>query len=131
MISFTKKWLRAGPRSHIYFQPADVKAAIVSMGGMVPGVNVVIKELVHTLEEIYGVKEIYGIKHSFDTTKKAVIPLSCATVKTIHHYGGSFLGVHRSDLSASEVADRLAEDGINQLYIIGGPGTLRLANDLH
>lgn len=41
--SSRKKWLRAGPRSTIYFHPQSVKAAIVSMGGMVPGVNTVIK----------------------------------------------------------------------------------------
>ena len=50
MISFTKKWLRSGPRATIYFHPLSVKAAVVSMGGMVPGVNTVIKELVYTLE---------------------------------------------------------------------------------
>lgn len=43
MISFTKKWLRSGPRSHLFWKPAEVKAAIVSMGGMVPGVNAAIK----------------------------------------------------------------------------------------
>lgn len=43
MLSFTKKWLRSGPRANIFFQPSEVKAAIVSMGGMVPGVNTVIK----------------------------------------------------------------------------------------
>lgn len=43
MMSQTKKWLRSGPRATIYFHPNSVKAAIVSMGGMVPGVNTVIK----------------------------------------------------------------------------------------
>ena len=49
MLSFTKKWLRAGPRSEIFFKPEEVRAGIVSMGGMVPGVNTVIKELVYAL----------------------------------------------------------------------------------
>lgn len=71
------------------------------MGGMVPGVNVVIKELVNILEEVYGVKEIYGIKHSFDPSKKQSIQLTCKNLQTIHHYGGSILGVHRSDLSST------------------------------
>ena len=43
MLSFTKKWLRAGPRSEIFFKSSEVRAAIVSMGGMVPGVNTTIK----------------------------------------------------------------------------------------
>ena len=49
MTFFTKKWLRAGPRATVYFHPTSVKAAVVSMGGMVPGVNTVIKELVYVL----------------------------------------------------------------------------------
>lgn len=96
-----------------------------------PGVNTVIKELVHTLEEVYGVKQIFGIKHSFETNKKQIVRLTCKDVKTLHHFGGSFLGVSRSDLSPEEISDRLSEEGINQLYIIGGPGTLKLSNELH
>lgn len=126
--SARKKWLRAGPRSTIYFHPASVKAAIVSMGGMVPGVNTVIKELVYALEEYYGVKQIIGIKYSFETDRRESVDLNSQRVKTLHHYGGSFLGVCRVDIKTSEIADRLESAGINQLYLIGGPGTLRLAN---
>lgn len=57
------KWcLRAGPRKNIYFNPPDVTAAIVTCGGLCPGLNDVIQHLVFTLLE-YGVREenILGI----------------------------------------------------------------------
>ena len=49
-------------------------------------------------------------------------------MKTLHHYGGSFLGVCRVDINPNEIADRLQSAGINQVYLIGGPGTLQLAS---
>jgi 6-phosphofructokinase 1 len=42
-----------------------VKAAIVTCGGLCPGLNVVIREIVMTLHFIYEVKEIWGIKWGY------------------------------------------------------------------
>src|SRR5262245_37836604 len=39
----------AGPREHIYFEPAETRAAIVTCGGLCPGLNNVIRGLVHIL----------------------------------------------------------------------------------
>lgn len=36
---------RAGPREKIYFRPEDVKAAIVTCGGLCPGLNDVIRHV--------------------------------------------------------------------------------------
>lgn len=41
-IAYSLKFLKAGPRKQIYFKPSEVKAAIVSCGGLCPGLNVVI-----------------------------------------------------------------------------------------
>lgn len=38
--------MRAGPRYNIYFEPSEVRALIVTCGGLCPGINVVIRELV-------------------------------------------------------------------------------------
>jgi 6-phosphofructokinase 1 len=57
--------LAAGPRKHIYWNPSDVKAAIVTCGGLCPGLNVVIREIYLTLKFLYGVKEVYGIKYGY------------------------------------------------------------------
>jgi len=55
----------AGPRERIFFEPKLVKAAIVTCGGLCPGLNVVIRELTQTLHHNYGVNEIYGIKWGY------------------------------------------------------------------
>jgi len=39
------KFLQAGARKQIAWDPSDVRAAIVTSGGLCPGVNVVIKTL--------------------------------------------------------------------------------------
>ena len=36
---------RAGPREKIYFKPEQVKAAIVTCGGLCPGLNDVIRQV--------------------------------------------------------------------------------------
>ena len=36
---------RAGPREKIYFKPEEVKAAIVTCGGLCPGLNDVIRHV--------------------------------------------------------------------------------------
>lgn len=42
-----------------------MKAAIVTCGGLCPGLNNVIREIVYTLNKNYGVSEIYGIKFGY------------------------------------------------------------------
>ena len=58
-------FVRAGPRRHIYFKPDQVKAAIVTCGGLCPGLNTVIREVVMQLWFSYGVKHISGIKYGY------------------------------------------------------------------
>jgi 6-phosphofructokinase 1 len=50
------KFMRAGNRKTIYFQPNEIKAAIVTCGGLCPGLNVVIRSIVQGLSTDYGVK---------------------------------------------------------------------------
>ncbi len=55
--------IRAGARETIYFNPADTNVAIVTCGGLCPGLNDVVQGLVRKLED-YGVPEgnILGIR---------------------------------------------------------------------
>jgi 6-phosphofructokinase 1 len=55
------KFLKAGPREFVYFNPKEVKAAIVTCGGLCPGLNVVIREIVMCLYFNYEASEIWGI----------------------------------------------------------------------
>lgn len=45
----------------VYFEPDDVHACIVTCGGLCPGLNTVIREIVCGLYHMYGVKKVLGI----------------------------------------------------------------------
>ena len=55
----------AGPREKIFFDPSKTKAAIVTCGGLCPGINDVIRSLVMELYHRYGVRNIVGIRYGF------------------------------------------------------------------
>lgn len=44
------------------FKSEEVRACIVTCGGLCPGINTVIREIVCGLSTMYGVEEILGIQ---------------------------------------------------------------------
>ncbi|KAL0396516.1 UNVERIFIED_CONTAM: ATP-dependent 6-phosphofructokinase, chloroplastic [Sesamum calycinum] len=117
----------------IYFKPEEVKAAIVTCGGLCPGLNDVIRQIVITLE-IYGVKQIVGIPfgyRGFSDSSLTEMPLSRTVVQNIHLSGGSLLGVSRGGPTVTEIVDSMEERGINMLFVLGGNGTHAGANAIH
>ena len=58
-------FLLAGPRLDIAFDPKCCKAAIVTCGGLCPGLNTVVRELTMCLRRQYGVDEIRGIRSGY------------------------------------------------------------------
>ncbi|KAI0495873.1 hypothetical protein KFK09_022180 [Dendrobium nobile] len=123
---------RAGPRKEIFFRPGDVNAAIVTCGGLCPGLNDVIRQIVITLE-MYGVKKIVGIPHGYRgfSAEEPEIPLSRKAVQTIHLSGGSILGVSRGGPDIEEIVNSIQARGINMLFVLGGDGTHAGANAMH
>jgi len=119
-----KRYLRAGPRKQLYFDPAEVKACIVTCGGLCPGLNVVIREVYNCLSANYGIKEVYGITYgykgfyTYDWRQ-----LTAEDVQPIHHQGGTMLGSSRGGFNLEKILDAITERGINQIYCIGGDGT--------
>lgn len=69
----TRAYVRAGPRKTLYFNPRRVKAAIVTCGGLCPGLNNVIRELVRSLFNLYGVAKVYGIRYVLSDSAAAMI----------------------------------------------------------
>lgn len=62
----TVAYIRAGPRSVLHFNPATVNAAIVTCGGLCPGLNNVVREITRALYHLYGIKgNVYGIVGGF------------------------------------------------------------------
>ena len=83
-------WLDAGPRRHIFFEPKNVKAAIVTCGGLCPGLNVVIREIYLCLKFLYGVEEVWGIQFGYEGFYKYDwVRLNNQDVKSIHFEGGN------------------------------------------
>ncbi|EFJ24906.1 hypothetical protein SELMODRAFT_100675 [Selaginella moellendorffii] len=124
---------RAGPRKKIYIRPEEVKAAIVTCGGLCPGLNDVIRQIVFTLDK-YGVKNIVGIPYGyrgFFDDSLSDINLTTHYVQNIHLSGGSLLGVSRGGGQTSDIVDSLEKRGINMLFVLGGNGTHAGANAIH
>ncbi|MBP5474199.1 MAG: ATP-dependent 6-phosphofructokinase, partial [Bacteroidales bacterium] len=130
-ISFEK----AGPRESIYFQPAKTKVAIVTCGGLCPGLNNVIRSLVNQLYYRYGISRILGIKYGYEGLigkyNHEVIELTTQMVDNIHLQGGTFLGSSRGNQDVSLMVDTLETLNVNILFCIGGDGTLRGAHAIH
>lgn len=138
METESRAYLRAGPRKELYFEPTNVKAAIVTCGGLCPGLNNVLRDLTLSLWNLYGVREIYGIRGGFsgfydwhreDGACKPLM-LTPSTVSGIHHWGGSILKSNRGGFNVDKIIGNLMEHGISQVYVIGGDGTHRGARTL-
>lgn len=118
----------AGPRKDIYFQPEKVRAAIVTCGGLCPGLNAVIRGLVLQLWFSYHCKEILGIRFGYQGLgNQGLEPLKLTPndVSDIHSKGGTMLGSSRGTPPTSEIVDNLERMGVNMLFTIGGDGTMR------
>jgi len=124
----------AGPREHIYFDPAKPKCGIVTCGGICPGVNDVIRALVMSLYYHYGVTSIFGFPYGFEglSWRYGHTPreLNPQNVNYIHGMGGSLLGSSRGPQDVGEMVDTLERMNIRILFAIGGDGTLKGAGAL-
>ena len=122
----------AGARKMIYFDPSKTKAAIVTCGGLCPGLNDVIRAIVMQLYYQYSVKNIYGIMYGYQGLMPKyghpIIELTPDKVVDIHLDGGSILHSSRGHQDVTEMVDALERMNINILFTIGGDGTLRAAN---
>ncbi|KAL8129683.1 hypothetical protein V2J09_018838 [Rumex salicifolius] len=122
---------RAGPRQKVYFKSDEVRACIVTCGGLCPGLNTVIREIVCSLDYMYGVKDIMGIQGGYrGFYSKDTIPLTPKCVNNIHKRGGTMLGTSRGGHVTSKIVNSIQDRGINQVYIIGGDGTQKGASEI-
>lgn len=123
---------QAGPRSNIFFNPAELTAGIVTAGGLCPGLNDVIRSIVMTLTYAYGVRRIVGFRYGYAglTRNGPAKPelLTPDMVAPTHDKGGSLLGSSRGDQDVREMVDALVGWDVGILFTIGGDGTLRGAS---
>jgi 6-phosphofructokinase 1 len=125
----------AGPRDTIYFDPSKVHAAIVTCGGLCPGINDVIRSIVMELWYWYGVRNITGIRYGYRgflaEYHHQTVDLTPEVVSNIHTEGGTFLGSSRGGSKTSEIVDALERMNIRVLFTIGGDGTQKGALAIH
>jgi 6-phosphofructokinase 1 len=124
----------AGPRDRLFFDPATLRAGVVTCGGLCPGLNNVIRGLVVEFYHGYGIQHIYGFRYGYEGLVKRSniepIRLTPDVVAGAQHDGGTLLGSSRGNQDPGEMVDRLVELGISALFVIGGDGTFRGAMGL-
>lgn len=126
----------AGPRKKLYFNPPEIRSAIVTCGGLCPGLNDVIRSIVMETYYQYGSHSILGIRYGYSGLNTSMgyrpIELTPEAVDDIHNDGGTILGSSRGGTEDMDIlVDTLEEWGINILYTIGGDGTLRGAHKIY
>jgi len=130
MILFEK----AGPRRKLFFDPARTRAAIVTCGGLCPGLNNVIRSVTRELRRSYGVTSVLGIRGGYrglDPSRgKPPVELTDDVVEDIHKEGGTLLGTSRGPVDMKIAVEFLMTLGVNVLFTVGGDGTQRGGNAL-
>jgi len=122
----------AGPRQQLYFDPASTTAAVVTCGGLSPGLNNVIRSLYDELTENYGVPRFLGIRNGYlgldPGAELEPIELTREFVDPIDKLGGTVIGTSRGPQDTGVIADFLQARNIDMLFCVGGDGTQRGAN---
>ena len=125
---------RAGPRQRIFFDPSKLRCALVTCGGLCPGLNDIIRAIVLELYYDYGVKNIYGIRYGLQGFLPQygweLMELTPEAVVNILEFGGSILGSSRGPQPIDEIVDSLDRMNIGILFMIGGDGTLQAATKI-
>ncbi len=122
----------AGPRQRIFFTPQKTKIAIVTCGGICPGINDVIRSIVMEAHHQYGVAATLGIRYGLrgfiPACRHDVLEFSPENVAEIHEFGGTILGSSRGPQPVDEIVDAMERMGIGFCIFIGGVGTMRAAS---
>lgn len=124
----------AGPRRKLYFDPRRAKCAIVTCGGLCPGLNDVIRSIVMEAYHAYDVPSVLGIPYGLEgfiaRYGHHVQELTPAGVQDIHRFGGTMLGTSRGPQSPEEIVDMLERSNVSILFVIGGDGSMKAAQSI-
>ncbi len=126
---------QAGPREKIFFDPRKTTAAIVTCGGLSPGLNNVIRSVYLELTFRYGVKRVLGIRNGYlglnPESGLEPLELSAEFVNRIHQQGGTRLGTSRGPQDPRVTVEFLERQNIDILFCVGGDGTQRGAHAIY
>jgi 6-phosphofructokinase 1 len=125
----------AGPRASIFFDPARTCAAIVTCGGLSPGLNNVIRSVYSELTYNYQVPRVVGIRNGYlglnPESRHSLVELESDFLENIHYLGGTVLGSSRGHQEPAVIVDTLEREGIDLLFCVGGDGTQRGASVIY
>jgi 6-phosphofructokinase 1 len=126
---------KAGPRRKTFFDPSRTTCAVVTCGGLCPGINDVIRGIVMHSHYGYGVRRILGLRYGYEALNSRFghrpVELTPERVAKIQHLGGSVLGTSRGPQPAPEMVSQLEAYGVQALFVVGGDGSQRGARDLY
>ena len=128
-LLFVRNYCISSTSKLLFLFTTQVRAAIVTCGGLCPGLNSIIRDITIGLYGNYGMRtpgKILGIRNGyngFDTERYPPVVLTPAVVEEIHNKGGSILGAGRGGFKPDYIVDTLQQLGINHLYVVGGDGT--------
>lgn len=144
-------FFEAGPRRSLSFDPESVKAAILTAGGIAPGLHSVIHAIVQRHRKVYRMNRdaggrLFGIPDGFlgicrsglhleELTSEMTsewLALGGSQLGSVRHYGDSSekdprITLHRL---AEQIATRLRQEGLDILYVLGGDGSMRVAHEV-
>ncbi len=125
----------AGPRRKLYFDPGKTKCAIVTCGGLCPGLNDVIRAIVLEAHYAYGAPSVLGIRYGLEgfipAYRHSVMELTPQVVEHIHQFGGTVLGSSRGPQDFSAIVDALERMNVSILFVIGGDGSMKAAQAIN
>ena len=122
----------AGPRQSIFFEPNRTTAAVVTCGGLSPGLNNVIRALFSELTYNYLTSRVLGVRNGYmglnPDSELKLVELTPGFVDHIHNLGGTVLGSSRGHQNPAVMVDTLEREQIDILFCVGGDGTQRGAS---
>jgi len=125
---------KAGPRGKLYFDSSKVKCAIVTCGGLCPGINDVIRAIVMDAYHHYRVASVIGIRYGLQgfipKYGHDIVELTPRNVSNFHVFGGTELGSSRGPQAADEIVDALERMNVGVLFMVGGDGTMKAAANI-
>ena len=125
----------AGPRERLYFDSSKAKCAIVTCGGLCPGINDVIRAIVMEAFHNYRVPAVLGIRYGLEgfipRYGHEVVELTPHNVTDIHQFGGTVLGSSRGPQSPEDIVDALERMNVSILFVIGGDGSMKAMNSIN
>jgi 6-phosphofructokinase 1 len=122
---------QAGAPENIVCDSRNMRVAIVTCGGLCPGLNDVIRGLTMVAIYQFHVKEVLGVRYGYPGLAKGdFVTLTADKVDGIQNMGGTILGSARGMGEIDAMIYHLEERLINVLFCVGGDGTLRGASVL-